>query len=262
MSKAICKILFLLILPAFFENELMEENWCSRTELLLGREGLNKLRRAHVLVVGLGGVGAPLAEHLCRSGIGEMTIVDGDKIHESNRNRQLLALTSTNDHYKTEVLAGRFREINPEIRLHICTEFLRDQPMIDLLKKCHYDYVADAIDTLSPKVFLIYHSLKNNIPLVSSMGSGGKMDPLQIRSGDISDTVGCPMARAIRKRLHKLDIHSGFKAVYSPEAVPEHAVVPIFGEQNKKSNVGTISYMPALFGGFMASVIIRDILKG
>lgn len=239
----------------------MSEEWLSRTELLLGPRRLEKLRKAHVLIVGLGGVGAPLAEHLCRAGIGKLSLVDGDRVHTTNRNRQLLALSSTEGELKTEVLARRFRQINPDVELELVPSFLRDQHMIDVLAQHPYDYVADAIDTLSPKIFLIVHSLHKNLPLVSSMGSGGKLNPAKVMIGDIADTIGCPMARALRKKLHRHGIRQGFKAVYSPEEVPPEAIVPVYGEQNKKSNVGTISYMPPIFGAFMASVIVRDIIS-
>lgn len=147
-------------------------NWLSRTELLLGVERLEKLRNAHVLVAGLGGVGAYAAEQLCRAGIGEMTIVDGDVVEMTNKNRQLPALDSTVGLPKAELMAARFRDINPEIKLHVINDFIRDEGMIDLLRAAAYDYVIDAIDTLAPKIFLIYHSLQLGLPVVSSMGAG------------------------------------------------------------------------------------------
>jgi tRNA A37 threonylcarbamoyladenosine dehydratase len=232
--------------------------WLTRTELILGNEGLKKLNTSNVLVVGLGGVGAYAAEMICRAGVGSMTIVDGDNVHPSNRNRQLPALTSTEGLPKAEVMGQRIKDINPEIKLTVIQEYLKDERMIEVLDK-GYDYVIDAIDTLSPKIFLIYHSLQRRFPVVSSMGAGGKFDPTQISVSDISETTNCPLARILRKRLHRLGIREGFTAVYSPEPVDKNKVVPTPGEQNKASVVGTISYMPASFGIACASVVIRDL---
>ena len=214
-------------------------NWLSRTELLLGEERLGLLKNAHVLVAGLGGVGAYAAEQLCRAGIGEMTIIDGDCVDVTNKNRQLPALDSNIGKAKAEVMAARFRDINPDIQLHVINDFIKDDRMIDILEMAEYDYVVDAIDTLAPKIFLIYHSLQKGYRVVSCMGAGGKMDPEQIRIADISKSYNCNLARMLRKRLHKLGVLSE--------------------SENKKSNVGTISYMPPLFGCFCASVVIRDI---
>lgn len=235
--------------------------WLSRTELLVGKEGLKKLANAHVLVAGLGGVGAYAAEQLCRAGIGEMTLIDGDVTEFTNKNRQLLALDSTLGQPKAELMASRFRDINPEIKLHILNDFIRDEQMIDVLKAASYHYIVDAIDTLAPKIFLIYHSVHLGLPVVSSMGSGGKLDPSRIAVADISESYNCNLARMLRKRLHKLGIYKGVKVVFSSEITDPSAIVLTEG-QNKKSNVGTISYMPPLFGCFMASVVIRDLLGG
>lgn len=235
--------------------------WQSKTELLLGKERLDKLASARVLVVGLGGVGAYAAEMICRAGVGSMTIVDGDKIHESNINRQLPALRSTIGKYKTELMKNRLLDINPGLELKTINEFIRDDRMIEILDK-GYDFVVDAIDTLSPKIFLIYHSIQKGIPVVSSMGAGGKLDPAAIRITDISETYNCKLARILRKRLHKLGIRKGFKAVFSPEEVPEESIELTDNEQNKASTVGTVSYMPAAFGCACASVVIRSLFSG
>ena len=236
----------------------MESSWLSRTEMLLGKEKLQKLKTSRVLIVGLGGVGSYAAEMICRAGAGSMTIVDGDKIHTSNRNRQLLALKSTEGKSKAELMAERLSDINPGLDLISYNEYLKDDRMIEILDR-GYDYVVDAIDTLSPKVFLIWHSLQRKYPVVSSMGSGGKFDPLKISIADISDTTDCTLARILRKRLHKLGVREGFTAVYSPETTDKSKIVPSPGEQNKASIVGTISYMPAAFGIACASVVIRDL---
>ena len=232
--------------------------WIERTDLLLGTERLEKLRNASVLVVGLGGVGAYAAEMLCRAGVGNLTIVDGDVVEESNRNRQLPALLSTQGKPKTEVLEQRFMDINPEVRLVVINDFLRDEKTIELLDSNHFDYVVDCIDTLSPKVFLIYHAFTRGLKVVTSMGAGGKMDPTLVRIADISKSHDCKLARVVRKRLHRLGICKGITAVFSPEEVPEDAI-RLEQSQNKNSTVGTISYMPAVFGCFVASVVIRDL---
>ncbi|MFC0876062.1 ThiF family adenylyltransferase [Saccharicrinis sp. FJH2] len=234
-------------------------DWTSRTELLLGREKLDKLKKAHVLVVGLGGVGAYAAESICRAGIGKMTIVDGDVVNPSNLNRQLIALNSTIGESKSDVLSGRLKDINPDLELSVHNIFLRDEETIKLLEAVHYDYVIDAIDTLSPKVYLLYHALQKGYKVVSSMGAGGKMDPTKIHISDISKSSVCRLARTVRKRLGKMGIRKGITVVYSTEEAAEHAIIGSSEEQNKNSTVGTISYMPAVFGCFVASVVIRDL---
>ena len=234
------------------------DNWLERTALLLGEEKLGMLRRAHVLVVGLGGVGAYAAEMIARAGVGRMTVADADTVSVSNINRQLVALRSTVGRPKAEVLAERLRDINPELELTVLNRFIRDEETYALLDAARYDYVVDAIDTLSPKLALILAALERGLPLVSSMGAGAKTDPTKLEIADISKTHHCPLAHMLRKRLHKLGIRSGFRAVFSPEPVREGAMI-LCEERNKKSNVGTISYIPALFGIGCASVVIRDL---
>lgn len=234
-------------------------HWLSRTELLVGKDKLAALREKHVLVAGLGGVGAMAAEQICRAGIGNMTIIDGDTVHRSNRNRQLPALLSTEGIPKTEVMAKRLLDINPELKLTVIDEYIRDERTLEILKK-GYDYVVDAIDTLAPKVFFLYTCVHLGLPVVSSMGAGGKFDPSLITVVDIDDSYTCKLAYYMRKRLHKLGVRKGIKVVFSPEVVDRNSVILQEGESNKKSNVGTISYMPAVFGCFCASVVIRDLL--
>ncbi|PLX23926.1 MAG: tRNA threonylcarbamoyladenosine dehydratase [Ignavibacteria bacterium] len=233
--------------------------WLERTELLLGAEDVETLQRSHVLVIGLGGVGAYAAEQICRGGVGEMTIVDGDAVHESNRNRQLPALVSTQGRAKAEVLSERLRDINPNIKLHVLQEYLRDERLDEILKPS-YDFVVDAIDTLSPKVFLLAAAVTNGQRVVTSLGAGGKVDPMQVRIDDISKTHHCRLGKILRKRLHRLGIRKGITAVYSPEVVGEHAMRPVEDEPNKKTVVGTISYMPPVFGCCCASVVLRGII--
>lgn len=238
--------------------ETHTHNWLERTELLLGSEKLELLRNAHVLVVGLGGVGAYAAEMIARAGVGRMTVADADTVSLTNINRQLVALRSTVGRPKAEVLAERLRDINPQLELRVVCRYIRDEETDLLLDAARYDYAVDAIDTLSPKLALICGCLLRDIPLVSSMGAGAKTDPTRMEIADISKTHHCPLAHMLRKRLHKAGIRSGFRAVFSPEPVREGALVAC-DEPNKKSNVGTISYLPALLGIGCASVVIRDL---
>jgi tRNA A37 threonylcarbamoyladenosine dehydratase len=233
--------------------------WQSRTELLLGKKSLDKLSGSHVLVVGLGGVGAYAAELICRAGVGKMTIIDGDSVDTTNRNRQLLGLLQDQGRDKAHVMAERLKQINPDAEINPINEFIKDDRMKEILAQ-PYDYVVDAIDTLSPKVFLAKIALENGLRLVSSMGAGGKTDPEKIMIDDIDKSYNCKLARAMRKRLHRMGITSGFKVVFSPEPVNENAVLTLNEDQeNQKSIVGTISYMPAIFGCMCASVVIRDL---
>lgn len=235
-------------------------HWLERTELLFGEEKLNKLKAAKVLVVGLGGVGAYAAEQLCRAGIGNMTIVDGDVVEETNRNRQLPALKSTTGLPKAEIMAKRFIDINPDIKLTVVNHYIKDERIVELLESDNFDYVVDAIDTLSPKIFLIYHAVQLKLPIISSMGAGGKIDPSKIAICDISKSYNCKLAKVLRKRLSRFGIKDGVKAVFSSELIDERAVRVEEG-QSKKSTVGTISYMPPAFGCFISSAVICDILS-
>lgn len=235
-------------------------NWLSRTELLLGTEKLNLLKNSNVLIVGLGGVGAYAAEMLCRAGVGSMTVADNDVVEETNRNRQLPALISTTGRLKTEILAERFMDINPDLNLTVVNEYIRDGKTVELIKSKPYDIVLDAIDTLSPKAYLISHCINHGVKVISSLGAGGKTDPGQVRIADISETYNCKLGRYMRKRLAKLGVTKGVKVVFSPEEIPKSAVVIEEGV-NKKSTVGTISYMPPVFGCFMASEAIKQLLE-
>ena len=237
----------------------MTDNWLERITLLLGEEKLEQLRRAHVLVVGLGGVGAYAAEMIARAGVGRMTIADADTVSATNINRQLIALHSTIGLKKSDLMAERLRDINPDIDLTVINRFIKDDETDTLLDSARFDFVVDAIDTLSPKLALIKGALDRGIPLVSSMGAGAKTDHTKMEICDISRTHHCPLAHMLRKRLHKIGIRKGFHAVFSPEPVREGAMI-LCEEQNKKSNTGTISYIPALFGIGCASVVVRSLI--
>lgn len=238
----------------------MLTNWLERTELLLGNEKVLKLKQAHVLVAGLGGVGSYVAEQLVRSGIGRLTIVDGDVVQSSNRNRQLPALVSTLGQRKATVMATRLLDINPELDLTVVDQFMMGKDFETLLEQ-PFDYVVDAIDSLSPKVFLIVHTLHRNYRLISSMGAGGKLDPSLVHITDISKTYNCKLSRMVRKRLGKFGVKKGFPVVFSSEMVDPEAVVFTENERNKKTTTGTISYLPAIFGLYAASHVIREIIS-
>lgn len=235
----------------------MLEDWKQRTRLLLGEEKMERLQQAHVLVVGLGGVGAYAAEMICRAGVGRMTIVDADTVQPTNINRQLPALHSTMGREKAEVLAARFKDINPDIQLTVLPVFLKDDNIPELLDAARYDFVVDAIDTLAPKCYLITEALKRHIKIVSSMGAGAKSDITQIRFADIWDTYHCGLSKAVRKRLQKLGIKRKLPVVFSTEQADPKAVLLTEDEQNKKSTCGTVSYMSAVFGCYLAEYVIK-----
>lgn len=240
-------------------------DFSSRTRLLLRDEGYERLQAAHVLVVGLGGVGGYAAEQLCRAGIGRLTLVDGDTVSESNLNRQIIALRSTVGQSKAELFRDRFADINPDCRVIAMTEYLRDDRLVQLLEDFkqsspQFSCVVDCIDSLSPKVFLLYHSRRIGLPVVSSMGSGGKLDPSQVRSADISKSHTCPLAAMVRKRLRRMGVDEGIRVVFSTEAVPEHAMQEEIST-NHRTTLGTISYMPPLFGCHIAAEVIKLLLQ-
>lgn len=240
------------------------QKWQERTGMLLGEEGLARLAAAHVVVVGAGGVGGYAAEMLARAGVGRLTVIDDDEVGESNINRQLLALRSTVGRPKVEVLRERLYDINPEMEViaecaYVTEDLLlsdESSPLIPLTA----DFVIDAIDTLSPKIALIQYCLRHSLPLVSCMGSGAKTDATAVRIADISKTYQCPLAHMLRKRLHKLGIRGGFLAVFSAET-PRRESLMLEESRNKKSQVGTISYMPAVFGCVCAQAAIVHISK-
>jgi tRNA A37 threonylcarbamoyladenosine dehydratase len=234
-------------------------DWLCRTELITGKEKLELLSKQHVLVVGMGGVGSFAAEFLVRAGIGAITIVDGDKVEASNRNRQLPALTTTEGMLKTEVMKDRLLAINPELKINSISEFLSPDATREIVHQ-DFDYIVDCIDSIMPKVNLISEAVLAGKRLVSSMGAGGKMDPTKIKINNISKTKNCRLAFIVRKRLKRLKIHKGFKAVYSTELPAEESMSLTDGSRYKKSYYGTISYIPAAFGGACASVVVRDII--
>ena len=238
------------------KEELMI-NWKQRTELLLGEDKMARLQSAHVLVVGLGGVGAYAAEMICRAGVGRMTIVDADTVQITNLNRQLPAMHSTLGMFKADVLEARFKDINPDLELKVLPVFLKDENIPDLLDADEYDFIVDAIDTLSPKCYLIYHALQRRIKIVSSMGAGAKSDITQVRFADLWDTYHCGLSKAVRKRLQKMGVKRKVPVVFSTEQADPKALLLTDDEMNKKSTCGTVSYMPAVFGCYLAEYVIK-----
>lgn len=234
--------------------------WMSRTQLLLGDEPIERLQKKHVLVVGLGGVGGICAEMIARSGVGKMTIVDADTVDLSNTNRQIPALHSTAGKLKSEVMAERLKDINPDIELIVKSIYIKDEITHQLLDEANYDFAVDCIDTLSPKVFFIKACLDRKIPLVSSLGAGGKVDPSQVVITDISKTYQCNLASYVRKKLHSFGIYKGVTVVFSAERVDQSRIIETEKAYPKKSIIGTISYMPAIFGCMAASVVIRGLM--
>ncbi|PKO96451.1 MAG: tRNA threonylcarbamoyladenosine dehydratase [Bacteroidetes bacterium HGW-Bacteroidetes-7] len=241
------------------KTEFEAAAWQERSELLLGKESLERLKKTSIAVIGLGGVGAYAAEMIARAGVGRMVILDSDVINESNINRQLLALNSTMGRSKATIMRDRLLDINPQLKIFTIDTYLTEENVEELLGNQNVDFIIDAIDTLSPKIALIKFAVNAKIPLVSSMGAGAKTDATQIKIKDISKSFNCPLAYVLRKKLRKEGISKGFKVVFSEELPNNEAIIPV-EEQNKKSRVGTISYLPAVFGCIAAQAAITSIL--
>ncbi|HRB20070.1 MAG TPA: tRNA threonylcarbamoyladenosine dehydratase [Chitinophagales bacterium] len=239
---------------------MQDKSWLSRTSILIGDEALEKLNNSHVLVVGLGGVGSYAAEFIARSGIGTMTIVDGDVVDPSNRNRQLPALASTHGISKADWIATRLIDINPELKLNVIKEFLTPEKAYEIVNQFEYDYIIDAIDSITPKLNLLKAAYRSQKKIIMSGGAGGKLDPTRLQVADISKTYNCVLVKLIRKRLRKEKIYKGIKVVFSDELPNRDSLILTDGTNFKRSAYGTISYLPAAFGGVSASVVIRDLI--
>lgn len=233
--------------------------WQERAELLFKSEGLNNLKKAKVLIVGLGGVGSFSAEFLVRAGVGNLTIVDGDTVDITNINRQLPALHSTLGMPKVQVVGDRLMDINPELNLIRIQEFLSPERAFEIITP-EFDYVLDCIDSVTPKLNLIIASKRKRVKIISCMGAGGKMEASKVKVADITNTTNCFLAKTIRKRLkeHKID---KLKVVFSSEIQDESSLKMTDGSNFKKSFYGTNSYMPGLFGLYAAETVIRYLLK-
>lgn len=233
--------------------------WTERSELLFKKEGLDNLQKAHVLVVGLGGVGSFAAEFLARAGVGAMTIVDGDVVDMTNINRQLPALHSTVGQPKVTVVGDRLMDINPELKLTRVEEFLSPERALEIVSE-EFDYVLDCIDSITPKLNLIIAAKRKRVKIISSMGAGGKMEASKVKVTDITNTVNCFLAKTIRRRLKEVKIDK-LKVVFSSEIQDETSLKMTDGSNFKKSFYGTNSYMPGLFGLYAAETVIRYLLK-
>ena len=234
----------------------------SRTKNLIGEPAVKTLQNACVAVFGIGGVGGYVVEGLARAGVGAIHLIDSDRVALSNVNRQIIALRSTVGEWKTEAAKKRLLDINPDIKLHELPMYLKEEDVNSLLagiNNARFDFIVDAIDTIAPKCALISEALRRGIPIVSSMGAGAKSDITQIRFADIWDTYHCGLAKAVRTRLKKEGLRRSLPVVFSTEQADRNAIITIEGEQNKKSTTGTISYMPAVFGCYLAEYVIRKL---
>ncbi|HNM32504.1 MAG TPA: tRNA threonylcarbamoyladenosine dehydratase [Chitinophagales bacterium] len=240
---------------------MQDKSWLSRTNALIGEDKLDRLINSHVLVVGLGGVGSYAAEFIARAGIGTMTIVDGDVVDPSNRNRQLPALFSTHGISKADWMAARLKDINPELKLNVVKEFLTPEKAFEIVNQHEYDYIIDAIDSITPKLNLLIAAYQSKKKIIMSGGAGGKLDPTQLKVADLSKTYNCVFVKMIRKRLKKHKIYKGIKVAFSAELPDRNSLILTDGTNYKKSAYGTISYLPAAFGGVCASVVIRDLIN-
>jgi tRNA A37 threonylcarbamoyladenosine dehydratase len=230
-----------------------------RTHILIGDEGIDRLKASHILIAGIGGVGSFTAESLARMGIGEITLVDHDVVSGSNMNRQLVALNSTIGISKADVMANRIKDINPDCKLNIIKEFISPDSVHDLLH-LNLDAVIDAIDSMSSKAALIEGAWKNKMPIFASMGAGGKLDPTQIRTDDIMDTSMCKLAKQLRRHLRRRGVGKGVQAVYSLES-PMSALPPEPVSHGRARAVnGTVSYMPSIFGLTLAGMVTNHII--
>ncbi len=235
-------------------------SWLGRTSLLIGEDTVRYLTTKHVMVVGMGGVGSFAAEFIARAGIGEMTIIDGDVVDPTNRNRQLPALATNHGVSKALIMEERLKAINPELKLHVIKEFVNPEMVLNHLTTSP-DYIIDAIDSITPKITFIKTAYEKKMKLVSSMGAGAKLDPTKLQVVDISKTYNCPFAQQIRKNLKRMGIRRGIKVVFSPEEPMKESLMLTDGKNYKKSAYGTISYLPAVFGATAASVVVRDLIK-
>ena len=215
-----------------------------RTHILIGDTGIERLQNSHVFLAGMGGVGSYTAEALARMGVGKLTLVDHDVVSGSNLNRQLVALKSTVGELKAEVMAARIRDIHPDCHLTLLTDFLTPETIPQILNT-DYDVIIDAIDSMSSKSTLLETAWRMQLPVFASMGAGGKLDPTQVRTGDLMDTSICKLAKQLRSQLRKRGVGRGVQTVYSLESpLPPLPPEPVSRGRNRAVN-GTVSYMPS-----------------
>ena len=219
-----------------------------------------RIRSAHVLVVGTGGVGAYAAEMLCRAGVGHLTLVDADTVSPSNINRQLPALHSTLGRSKVSVLAERFRDINPEVQLTLREEYLTPESVDGLLDAAPYASVIDAIDTIQPKVALLASCIRRRQPVIASMGAGAKTDITAIQYADLWQTYHCGLSKSVRNGLARAGLRGRkLPVVFCTQQADRNALLTVEGERNKKTTAGTVSFMPATFGNYLAAWVLNHL---
>ena len=235
-------------------------DWQQRTRLLVGEEAAARLRAAHVLIVGVGGVGAYAAETIARAGVGKITLVDGDTVSTSNINRQLPALHSTVGLAKVDVVAQRIADINPEVVVDAHREFITAESAATLLDS-GFDYVVDAIDSISAKVALIAECQLRRIKIISSMGAGGRIDPTKVQYADLWATHSDGLARAVRERLKQRGLRRALPVVWSSEQPRRNALIMTDEIEGKRSSYGTVAYLPAMFGLMLGAQVIRKLTQ-
>ena len=232
--------------------------WLERSELLMGKEAIEKLQNAHVLIVGLGGIGSFAGEFVARAGVGTMTLIDGDVFDATNKNRQLTAMESTIGKNKAVVLAERLRDINPDIKLNVLEEFVVPERVWEILKEYQPDYVMDCIDSVTPKLEWIKACMRMKIRIISHMGAGGKMDPTRVQVARLNNTYNCKLAAHIKKRLRRMDLDfRQVRTVFSTELQKKESLKLTDGTNFKRSFYGTSSFMPATFGLVGAAEVVR-----
>lgn len=233
----------------------------ARTEILLGAQTLAHLRKQHVLVAGIGGVGGYVAENLARAGIGELTLLDRDVVAPSNINRQLVALHSTVAQKKTDIMRARIADIDPDITVNIIDDFMSVETAESTVLSGDYDFIADCIDTIACKAQLVVEAQKHGIPVMSAMGAGNRIDVTKARVARLDKTAGCPLAREMRRRLRALKANLKYPVVYSDEPRrPPLVLNPSSDNYQEKATNGTISYLPAVFGILLAGEVVRMLL--
>jgi tRNA A37 threonylcarbamoyladenosine dehydratase len=233
-------------------------DWLERTELLIGEENIQNLKKSHVLIVGLGGIGSFAGEFIARSGVGEMTIIDGDCFDITNKNRQLTALDSTINKNKARILEERIKDINPEIKINVLEEFVIPERVWDILNEYKPDYVMDCIDSVSPKLEWIKACLRLKIKIISHLGAGGKIEPSKVQVAKLENVYNCKLGHHIKKRLKREKINfKRVKAVFSSEIQDKDSLKLTDGTNFKRSFYGTISYMPGLFGLYGSAEVIK-----
>ena len=236
----------------------MEQHSLTRTELVIGTDGLNKLRNSRVIVFGVGGVGGFAVEALARAGVGEITIVDNDTVSLTNLNRQIIATYDTIDKYKVDIMEERIHSISKECNVITHKTFVLEDNIADIIPN-DCDYVVDAIDTVTAKIALAVYCEKNNIPLISSMGTGNKFDPTAFKIADVYDTKVCPLAKVMRYELKKRGVKK-LKVVYSEEKPVKPTGEGLSEPTSKRQVPGSISFVPPVAGMIAASAVVRDLV--